>query len=153
MRIRIAVALCALVLPAEALAKGPTTATISGPGLAKPLKLGGPRGWNTNSPMAILANDGGFFQVGWGTQPARALAKSPTKSLGPKYLVVYFVPGPSGQGDRIRQELYPYAKGGLLTYMRAGQPFFRTRRTQGGWFRPRPRLKAALIEAGLPATA
>jgi hypothetical protein len=110
-RIGIAVVLCALVLPAGALAKGPTTATITGPGLAKPLKLGGPRGWNTNSPMAILVNEGGFFQVACGTEPARALAQSPTRNLGPKYQIVYFVPGPSNQGDRIRQELYPYAKG------------------------------------------
>ena len=154
MRIGIAIALCALVLPATALAKGPTAATITGPGLEKPLKLGGgPNALRNGAPMEVLMNEGGFFQVAWGTQPSRVLFKSPTRRLGPKYGVVYFVPGPAGQTDRIRQELYPYARGGLLTYTRAGQPFFGNRRTQGGWFRARPRLKTALIKAGLPASA
>ena len=154
MRIGIAIALCALVLPATALAKGPTAATITGPGLEKPLKLGGgPNALRNGAPMEVLMNEGGFFQVAWGTQPSRVLAKSPTTRLGPKYRVVYFVPGPAGQTDRIGQELYPYARGGLLTYTRSGQPFFVNRRTQGGWFRARPRLKTALIEAGLPASA
>ena len=72
---------------------------------------------------------GGFFEVAWGTQPRRVLAKSPTRNLGPKYSVVYVVPGPSGQNDLIRQDLYPHAKGGPVTYTPAGQPFFGNRRT------------------------
>lgn len=144
--------LCVLVLPAGALAKGPTAATITGPGLAKPLKLGGgPNALSNGAPMHALMMRGGFFQVAWGTQPRRTLSKSPTTSLGPKYEVVYVVPGPSGQEDLIRQDLYPFAQGGPLTYTAAGQRFFGTRRTHGGWFRARPALTAVLVEAGLPA--
>jgi hypothetical protein len=45
MRIAVAAMLAALVLPAGALAKGPTGAIITGPGLEEPLKLGGLNGW------------------------------------------------------------------------------------------------------------
>lgn len=151
MRIGIAIALCALVLPATALAKGPTAAMITGPGLETPLKLGGGNGFSEGSPMAVLTTYGGFFEAAWGGRPNRVLPKSPTKSLGPKYRVVYVVPGPAGKSDRIRQDLYPYAKGGSLTYISPGQPFFDTRRTTGGWFRTGPRLTPALVAAGLPA--
>jgi hypothetical protein len=153
-RIGIVVALCALVLPAGAFAKGPTAATITGPGLAKPLKLGGgPHALANGSPMQVLMMRGGFFQVAWGTQPRRTRAKRPTKELGPKYDVVYVVPGPSGQDDRIRQELYPHAQGGPVTYTPAGQRFFDSRRTHGGWFRADSRLRTVLVAAGLPTPA
>jgi hypothetical protein len=151
-RIGIAVALLALLLPAGALAKGPTAATITGPGLDKPLKLGGgPNALANGRPMEVLMTRGGFFQVAWGGQSRRALAKAPTKNLGPKYEVVYVVPGPSGQEDLIRQDLYPHAKGGPVSFTPAGQPFFGTRRTLGGWFRAQPVLTSALVAAGLPA--
>lgn len=154
MRIGIAVALCALVLPAQALSKGPTAATITGPGLAKPLKLGGgPNALRNGEPMEVLMNHGGFFQVAWGSQPGRTLAEAPTRSLGPRYGVVYLVPGPYGKDDLVRQDLYPFARGGPLSYTPAGQPFFDTRRTRGGWFRARAELKTMLVGAGLPEQA
>jgi hypothetical protein len=152
-RIGIAVVLLALVAPAAALAKGPTEATITGPGLAKPLQLGGRSGWGQGWPMEVLVRHGGFFQVAWGGQTGRTLAKSPTERLGPKYEIVYLVPGPTGTDDRIRQDFYPFARGGPLTYTPAGQKFFRTRHTLGGWFRTAPALTAALVAAGLPAQA
>jgi hypothetical protein len=150
-RIGIAALLFALALPAVALAKGPTQATITGPGLAEPLKLGGPNGWRAGSPMEVLTTGGGFFQVAWGGSPGRILAKSPTARLGPRYRVVYLVPGPSGQDDRIRQDLYPFARGGPLTYTPPGQPFFDTRRTLGGWFRGAPDLKSVVVAPSAPS--
>jgi hypothetical protein len=120
--------------------------------LAKPLQLGGPNGWAQDS-MEVLVREGGFIQVVWGGEPDRALAQSPTTSLGAKYRIVYLVPGPSGKDDRVRQDFYPYAKGGPLTYTAPGQPFFDTERTRGGWFRTAPRLTTALVKAGLPAAA
>ena len=150
MRLLIAVALCALVLPVAAFAKGPTDATITGPGLAKPLRLGGPRALAPGQPLEVLATHGGFFDVAWGGAPETTLADSPTKRLGPKYRVSYLVPGPSGRTDRIRQDLYPYARGGPVTYTPPGQRFFDGRRTNGGWFRATPRVKTVLVAAGLP---
>jgi len=100
--------------------------------------------------MTVLTTRGGFFQVAWGGQPERTLPAPPTRKLGPRYRVVYLVPGPSGQNDRIRQDLYPFAHGGPVTYTAAGQRFFKTRRTLGGWFRAGSELKAAVLEAGIP---
>jgi hypothetical protein len=134
------------------LAKGPTAATITGPGLEKPLRLGGgPNALANGTPMQVLMMRGGFFQVAFGSQPRRILAKSPTEDLGPKYLVVYVLPGPAGQEDLIHQELYPHARGGPVSYTRADQRFFGRMKTVGGWFRARPVLTTALVEAGLPA--
>ena len=140
----------ALLLPAAALAKGPTEATITGPGLAEPLKLGGERALAPGEPLEALMSRGGFFQVAWGGSPGRILGRSPTAELGPRYEVVYVVPGPSGRTDLIRQDLYPYADGGELTYTPAGQRFFGTGETHGGWFRATAGLTGALVEAGLP---
>jgi hypothetical protein len=149
-RVIVAGALLALVLAPAAAAKGPSEATISGPGLARPLLLGGPSGWAEGSPMAELVSRAGFFQAAWGDDRGRILTKRPTTDLGPRYQVVYVVPGPSGTNDRIRQDLYPFAKGGALTYTPRGQRFFDTQQTVGGWFRVVPPLTPTLVAAGLP---
>jgi hypothetical protein len=60
------------------------------------------------------------------------------------------VPGPEGQEDELRQDLYPYAASGPVSYMPPGQPFFGWRKTAGGWFQGGPVLEEALVAAGLP---
>jgi hypothetical protein len=100
--------------------------------------------------MEVLASTSGFFEVGWRTRPALVLPRRPAGPLGPRYRVVYLVPGPSGQDDRIRQDLYPFARGGPLTYTVGGQRFFDTQSTLSGWFRAKPRLTRTLLAAGLP---
>jgi hypothetical protein len=149
MRTAIAVALCALALPASALAKGPTEATITGPGLARPLTFGGPGALAPGEPLEVMSTRGGFFEVAFGTSPGRSVDASPTTHLGPKYQVNYLVPDQFGTKDRIRQDLYPFARGGPVTYTPPGQPFFETR-TVGGWFRADMRLTNTLVAAGLP---
>ena len=52
---------------------------------------------------------------------------------------------------RIRQDLYPYARGGAVTYTKPGQPIF-DMSTRGGWYR-NPDLKRTLVSLGLPASA
>jgi hypothetical protein len=152
-KVGVALLVLALLLPSTALAKGPTEATITGPGLEEPLKLGGRNALAPGEPLEVLANRGGFFEVAWGTDPGKRLAKSPTTRLGPRYRVTYLLPGPSGTDDRIRQDLYPFARGGPVTYTARGQRFFDTRRTLGGWFRAAPGLKAELLAAGLSEPA
>jgi hypothetical protein len=149
-RIAIAVALVALVAPAAALAKGPSEATIAGPGLAKPMRLTWPADGRSGSPMDVLVNGGGFFQVAFGTDRNRILRRAPTARLGRKYVVRYLIPRPSGPGDVVRQDLYPFATGGPVTYTPAGQRIFGTRHALGGWFRAAPRLTRVLVAAGLP---
>jgi hypothetical protein len=142
--------LCLLAFPATAFAKGPSEARISGPGLKDPLRLTWPSDGRSGSPMEALVNGGGFFQVAWGGQPNRILKRSPTARLGRRYVVRYLLPRPSGPGDWVRQDLYPFAKGGPVTYTPPRQRMYGTRRALGGWFRAAPRLTRALLAAGLP---
>ena len=51
----------------------------------------------------------------------------------------------------IRQDVYPYANGGAVTYMKPGQSIF-DMTTHGGWYRD-PALKRTLVSSGLPAKA
>jgi hypothetical protein len=137
-----------LVLAGAAGAKGPIAATISGPELASPLKLSY-RNTESRDAMAKLTSDGDFFRqafTSFNGGPARARPAGP---LGPRYLVVYTVPGPRGNSF-LRQHLYPYAAVGAVTFMAKGQRFWGTRRTRGGWSRGSRALTDVLIAAGLP---
>jgi hypothetical protein len=134
-----------LALAGDALAKGPDAAVITGPDLPSPLTLSY-RDAARRATMAKLTTDGDFFRQAFGPASTRP---RPDVALGPRYVVVYRVPGPNGN-SYLRQSLYPYASGGAITFMAKGQRFWGTRRTRGGWSRPSPSLFTALLEAGLP---
>src|SRR6266508_2202608 len=134
-------ALCAaLVLvagaavPAVALAKGPSSASISGPGLDDPIRLTGD-GEDPGSALGALSEAAGFAPAVFGHRdPDPMRSQAPADELGPRYTVLYVMRGPDGL-RRIEQDVYPYAKPHPVTYMRPGQPVpaygFRT---YGGWF-------------------
>ena len=153
MKHRLALALAAtaaIAFPTAALAKGPSEATISGPGLeggAIHLRGGGGDP-SSGSPLGKLTEYAGFFPATFGQVPDPMLRHRPRGSLGPKYLIVWTVPG--GGTARLQQDLYPYARPGPLTYMRPGQSFFGTQRTHGGWFAAPAAIKSTLVGAGLP---
>jgi hypothetical protein len=86
------------------------------------------------------------------TVPNPMFSKQPDGELGPRYTVVYVMPGPTGS-DLIRQDLYPYATPSPLTYTEPGQSYFGGQKTVGGWFVARPALRDDLVAVGLPATA
>jgi hypothetical protein len=138
----------ALLLPASALAKGPSTATVTGPG--KTLRFAGNGEWG-RTPLGNLTQYAGFFPAAFGQEPNPMLRSRPQGRLGPKFTIHYVVPGPSATTYRITQDLYPYAKGGAATYMKPGQPIFDAR-TRGGWYRDSA-LKGTLVRQGLPARA
>jgi hypothetical protein len=145
----IAAALAALVLPAAASAKGPTEGSISGPGFSKVVKVlydggGGSAGDN-------LTQESGFFPAAFGQSPDPMLHRKPAGPLGPRYTIAWKVPGGSGATFHIRQDLYPYARGGAVTYTKPGQPIF-DMTTRGGWYR-NPELKPTLVSLGLSAKA
>ncbi|MFL5944021.1 MAG: hypothetical protein ACJ74C_01080 [Gaiellaceae bacterium] len=144
------VAALALVLAGGAAAKGPSAATIAGPGLVFPVTIDGIAEGDTSTPLGLLVVDGGFFPEVFGQSPS-PLLRQPPSELGPRYTVTYTVPGPAV--STLEQELYPYAAAGPATHMQAGQRFWETQRTLGGWYRGTPRLKSMLVRAGLPATA
>jgi hypothetical protein len=145
-RLLFLIAVAALALPATAFAKGPSEATITGPGLGKAIKISGPE--QDGSPMMNLAGAAGFFPAAFGQTPDPLLYARPKGDLGPRYSIDYAVPGPNGGSQKIHQDLYPYAKPAAWTHMAAGQPIFDFQ-THGGWFTDTT-LKGILVAHGLP---
>lgn len=142
----------AVMLPSLAAAKGPASASISGPGLDGPLAIGGD-GEGPGTPLGTLVDASGFFPQMYGQSPTPTLRRQPKGTRGPRYGVVYVVPGPNGISSRVVQQVYPYAEPTPLSYMRRGQSFWGSRKTLGGWFRASGDLKTLLVRVGLPATA
>ena len=140
----------ALVVAAPAQAKGPTAVTITGPGLERALVL--EASTDSRAPFYVLRDRGGFFAQFFGTTQGEGtvLARGPGGDLGPRYVAVYRVPGPSGT-SLIRQELYPFAAQ-PVSYM-PKQRYWDARMTAGGWYAWGRGVKAALVRAGLPAAA
>jgi len=135
----------ALLAPA-AFAKGPSTASITGPGLGKTIRLAG------MSDASDLTQNTGYFPAVFAQSPDPMLRSKPAGRLGTKFTIRYVVPGGNGTTFRLAQELYPYAAGGALTYMKPGQAIFGTT-THGGWYRGGDVLKRTLARAGFPVTA
>jgi hypothetical protein len=149
----LAAALTALLLfPAVATAKGPSAATIAGPGLTHVLTINGYGEGGDSSPLGILVSEAGFFAQTFGQTPVVTTRSRPRDWLGQRYDVTYIVPGPNGDST-LRQALYPYAVNGPASYMAPGQKFWDSQSTPGGWYRGSAKLKAMLVKAGLPATA
>ena len=142
-------AFAALAATAPAGAKGPSTASITGPGLDHGLPVKGEGESGTGTPLGSLVQLGGFFPQVFAQIPDSTTGAQPTADLGPRYEVVYRVPGPSGTST-IVQDVYPYATPSPVTYVRAGQRFWGGSRTHGGWYVSSAELKTALVEAGLP---
>ena len=141
--------LATLAATAPAAAKGPSTASITGPGIDHGLPVKGEGESGPGTPLGSLVQFGGFFPQVYDEIPDPTTRTQPTADLGPRYQVVYRVPGPSGTST-IVQDVYPYAKPSPVTYVRAGQRFWGVNRTHGGWFVSSDGLKTALVEAGLP---
>ena len=141
-------ALTALVSTASAMAKGPSSASLTGPGLDRAVPVKGQGEMGTGTPLGSLVELGGFFPQMFVQTPDSTTRTRPTGDLGPGYRVVYRVPGPNGTSTVV-QNVYPYAKT-PATYMTPGQRFWSSSRTHGGWFISGPALKATLVAAGLP---
>lgn len=148
-----AIVVAALALPALALAKGPESASISGPGLNQLLAVNGQGEGGLGTPLGNLVDLGGFFPQMYGQSPDPTFRHQPKSTLGPRYVVTYVVPGPNSIKSKVTQFVYPYAKPVPLTFMKPGQRFWGTRKAWGGWFRSTDSLKAILVQAGLPATS
>jgi hypothetical protein len=143
------VASLALLAPAGAAAKGPSAASVTGPGLSTPLAITGVGEGDTSTDLGLLVMDGGWFQQVFGASGSGVRLHSAPRELGARYVVTYTVPGGSTT-SMLEQSLYPYAAGGPVTYMRPGQVFWDTQRTAGGWNRGTAQLKQMLLSAGLP---
>lgn len=148
-----------------ALAKGATQASITGPGLARPVTVSaqGEALPGQVDPLSSLAMQTGLFAVLFGLdsgtpdQPSPLRTPPAADSLGPKYTITYTVPGVTpapGQTDgQIRQDLFPRAAGGPVIYTLPGQQGFGQPVQATGWLRGTPQLTATLTRLGVPAGA
>jgi hypothetical protein len=129
-----------------ALAKGPESLTVSGPGIYHPIEL------DTASPGPVrraMEQTGLWYATG-GDLPS-PLEEPPSK-LGPGYTLTWIRYGGPGEGvleRTIRQEIYPFAEGGLVIHT----PLQEGLRGWGpgvvGWFEA-PTLHATLARLGVP---
>jgi hypothetical protein len=142
-----------LLVPAVATAKGPSAATITGPGLDHAVTIDGYGEGDSTSPLGILVTEGGFFAQAFQQTPTSTSRSRPADRLGPGYDVKYTVPGGSSGDSTLRQALYPYAVNGPASYMTPGQKLWGTQSVPGGWYRGTDTLKGMLVKEGLPATA
>jgi len=152
----------AITLATPALAKGPSQASITGPGLVHAIAVSGNGEPGMQDPLAALAGQTGLFIVLFGAdasvsgQASAPLRTAPPKaSLGAQYTIIYTVPGvipqPGEQDGRIRQYLYPNAVGGPVTYTPPGQDGFGGPLAVTGWLRTGPGLTRTLARLGVPS--
>jgi hypothetical protein len=141
----------ALLLPVAAQAKGASQATIEGPGLGKRLTIAG-NGESAGNRLGDLGQYAGFFPAVFGQSPDPMRARPVGKDLGPRYRIVWDVPGPNGM-SKIRQDVYPFAQPTALSFMKSGQTFWDGQKTHGGWYVGGPDLRRTLVAAGLPSSA
>jgi hypothetical protein len=144
-----------LAMPTAAWAKGASKGTVQGGGLPGPLTVRGEGEPGSGELLARLAEQTGAYVAMYGAQEGSAgtlVAAKPAGSLGPRFLVTYSVPSPAGGEDAVKQDLYPFAAGGPVTYTAAGQRFMDGMQTSGGWFHAPRALGETLVAVGLPKT-
>src|SRR5215472_3699374 len=144
----------AITLATPALAKGPSQARITGPGLAHAIVVSGDGEPGQPGMLATLALQTRLFSVMFGPNapvPPQLRPPPPAASLGPRYTITYTVYGesplPGKQFGQIRQDLYPRAAGGPVIYTPPRQPggplpVF-------GWFRASRHLPRTLAKLGV----
>lgn len=147
------VALMAVLIPTPALAKGPSSASIDGPGTGGGIDVGGKPGSGEPGSSAILgqlADHAGLFAGGLGGLSDQQLTtQRPDGELGPEFTLTWTIPTSETESDTVVQRLYPYADAGAVTYADAGQSFFGST-TSGGWYVGGEPLSATLTEVGVP---
>jgi hypothetical protein len=150
------------MLATPALAKGPSQAHITGPGLAHAIVVSGNGEPGQPGMLDTLAVQTGLFTVMFGanaTVPPQTLSQlripPPKSALGPQYMIIYTVPGvsppPGEQFGQIRQYLYPRAADGPVIYTPPGQHGFGGPVQVSGWMRASPHLPRILGRLGVPS--
>jgi hypothetical protein len=134
---------------APALAKGADQATIAGPGLTRTIVVGGSGEPGQGTSLSDLAEGSGLFDAMFNDDAATLTAAAPTAALGPRYTMTFRVPG-GAKPAMIRQDLYPAAAGGPVTFTPPGQKVFDTNPVASGWFRAPDGFGTLLTKLGVP---
>lgn len=145
------VALSIVVIAGPALAKASIAeAEITGPGLGGRMTIEAPETeglWESGIDVA-----GGLDDARAGSVEELGLT---SEDLGPRYLVTYRF---HGTDDLIRQDLYPYAKGGPVAHISPGQQLTALFGDAGdmpitaGWYQSSLGFFQYLADHGLPET-
>ena len=142
-----------MLVPTAALAKGPTSASITGPGIDGSIDVGGEPGSGepgSGADLSKVAEHAGVFAIGFGANASQLTEDPPEGDLGPGYTLEWTVPNGGPEDDVVVQRLYPYADAGAVTYTEAGQTYMGME-TLGGWYAGGDVLTKTLIGTGLPA--
>ena len=131
--ILVGVTTCVGAWSGVATAKGAYDATITGPGLRDPLVVGngsqGPTSVNVNN----LAVATGTYYAMSSSGPTPLQARRPRGPLGPRYRIVYRMYTGEDEVTPIRQDVYPFARAGCVTYTPRGQTAF-GQGIASGWY-------------------
>jgi hypothetical protein len=129
-----------VLAPTAADAKGARNVTVTGPGLDAPIRLG------ADSSANRLWQAAGLLV----STPDRVSDNVPQKvALGPRYRATFqWLVGPE-KTTPIRQDLYPFAESGALSFTPPGQRELESA-SRGGWYRAGPELTLLLVNAGVP---
>lgn len=149
----IGIAAAVLAIPTAAFAKGPTIATITGPGIkGGRVTLRGMGEPGSGAKLGDLAEQTGLFSAMFGAaSDGHLLPVKPTVGLGAHYVVVYTIPNGDPKPAKVTMDLYPYAPGGPVTYTRPGPPVFSGQEPLGPqWYQGPTDLRDLLVSMGLP---
>jgi hypothetical protein len=130
-------------------AKGPESATVTGPGIEEPIELlDVARGLDPSGELERQL----MHQTGLWSAPTFESRQPPTGELGPAYTLTWINSGPPGrsvESRTIRQELYPDADGGSVIHTppQAGLEGWGPEVT--GWFDAPNTLWDTLAQLGL----
>jgi len=142
-----------LAAPAPAWAKGPVSATIGGPGLDAPIVLNAIDNAGDGETITSLTEETGFwattFVIDATVVDKNRLDARPAGELGPRYTIAYDIGGGASQ-PLLRQDLYPFAAAGPVTYAPPKQPLFEGQLSRGGWYHAPAGLTSRLVALGVP---
>lgn len=132
-----------------AVAKGPESATITGPGIEQPIELLN----NTNMDLVVRLME----QTGlWYDTGTSLSSKEPVGDLGPSYTLTWINSGPpslSADDRTIFQQIYLDAENGPLIHTPPQESLQGWGAGVIGWFIAPGELKDTLIELGVPIPA
>jgi hypothetical protein len=141
----------AIIAPSTpALAKGPQSATVTGPGIDRPIELMDTA--NTDLLGRLMEQTGLWYASGDVPLPS----EEPQGKLGPGYTLTWINAGPPGEGvdeRTIRQVLYLDAEDSPVIHTPAQESLRGWGPGMTGWFRARSGLRDTLAELGVPFSA
>lgn len=152
LRVVVSAALFVLVLfglSERAAAKGPESATISGPGIDGTLELIGEDNWVQVSKL--MEQTGLWYATGDLPRPIEA----PSGELGPAYTLTWVNGGPPGKSTEERtmvQVLYLHAENGPLIHTPRQDALESWGQERIGWFTAPDGLHGTLEELGVPVS-